>query len=866
MARYYRTASANPMDYMYQLNLPLMQSVLATNEAQVNQEIQQADQIGDLASKFNYLTPDADRARAITEEYTNKVDDLTRAIQQDPMNWRRKKGELKSMARSLEQNYKVGEISKIAGNYARYKELDDYITKREEAGKLSPYEGSVFRQKALESLKEGTSFNPATGQYNLLNAVKPMDTIDIRDRLSKFVDNMKANENLEWDEQAGQYFKKTTQGREYISADRIIQAAMSGAMGDQELQQYLKQRSDFGLMKGVYDAEGKFIMPYNTVANPATDLEKQEIATIQSQINEARKTNPNLANTLQAQLDSKVASLASRQRLEGNRESSLFPVIASLAGEYSYDKVKNGIDLKNNSLYNLGVNLNFQGKQKQLDRAQKDQQFKDRQAQAKQFHDDAMALGWYRAMNPPAKAGSGTKGGTKKDSTKTETNIPTAVGSQDATPWFGDKFYTNQGLSGTLDEGRKQLDDLSGKVKNYQTELVNLLRGRNMDQLTPQERAKVDQLTTGMNNANNLLQDKAAQMDWARQWYGQSVDYALNSPDARKRFGLSEDDIAVYNQFKDDRMAKKLREDINKTADRTYVFPSVHKGSIGWVGKNIIEDDPELLQKRILLTKYEDAKAKIDKAREYYLQQAKSIANQAPMIEFGTEDKKAMNTLLANRTHGLQLFDAKGIEGGNLDLGNQAATFRDGSLQQYIKDHNGEIEWLGISPSMGFDENKTGAVMKVRVKSKDNTKTKVGDIPTNQDFYVTLDPESQQSIGLKYSADKNPEIAALGKQLLDGRNQLIRNRFMDIRNNIDPQTNEYGPAKQVKLPIPGGSLPVKVRSFYRGDGEYDYYVTLMKADGTEVPMKSSGSTNGFFDSVDQFIEDFDKNLQNKQFE
>jgi hypothetical protein len=87
---------------------------------------------------------------------------------------------------------------------------------------------------------------------------------------------------------------------------------------------------------------------------------------------------------------------------------------------------------------------------------------------------------------------------------------------------------------------------------------------------------------------------------------------------------------------------------------------------------------------------------------------------------------------------------------------------------------------------------------------------------------------------------------------------------MDIRNQIDPQTNEYGPAKTVDIPVSGGSIKTVVRSFYRGAGEYDYYVTFKKADGTEVPMKSSSSTNGFFDSIDQFIDDFNTNYQNQK--
>lgn len=856
MARFYKTQSANPMDYVHQLNIPLMQQVIATNEAGVNAEIQQADQLGDLATKFNYLTPDSDRAKAIGDEYSKQIDDLTRSIQQDPMAWRKKKGDIKNLAHGLEQNYKTGEISKISGNYSRYKELDDYITKREEAGKLSPYEGTVFRQKALESIKDGTTYNSGTGQYNLLNAVKPMDTIDVRDRLSKFIDNMKANEQLEWDTQAGQYFKKTTQGREYISPEKIAETAMSGLMGDNELKQYFKQRTDFGLMQGIYDQQGKFINPYNYVMNPASDIEKQQIATLQNQINQAKKTNPNVAANLQQQLDAKVQSLSSRKRLEGNADSSLYPIIASLAGEYSYDKVKTGIDLKNNALYDLGVNLDFQGRQKGMDRAQRDNQFKAKQDQAKTFHDDVLKLGWYKAMNPPVKGGAGTaKGGTSK--TKAEdVPIPTNVGNQSATPWLNDKSYTIGGLSATLDEGKKQLDDLSGKVKGYQTELVNTLRGRSIDQLTPEERAKVDQLQIGLDNANNQLLDKSAQTDWGRQWYMQSLDFAVNNTNPKNGPVLTDKEREIYNQFKGDRSGDGLRKEVEQLEKQSRLTEDLAPNS---TPLSMLAH-----QKKLQLDLYLAAKVKVDKARDFYLDKAKQVSNQAPTIEFGTEDKKAVGALLNNKTHGLQFFNAEGVEGGGLDLGKEAATFRDGSLQKYIADNNGEIDFLGVSPSLGFDNSNTGAVMRVRIKNKDSKKTSVGDISSDKDFYVTLDPETQQTIGLKYSNNSNQEIASLGKQLLSGRDQTIRNKFMDIRNQIDPQTGDYGPTKSVDIPVPGGAVKTLVRSFYRGNGDYDYYVTFKKADGTEVPMKSSGSTNGFFDSIDHFIEDFNTNYQNQQ--
>lgn len=873
MARFYKTQSAAPIEYMYQMNIPLMQQAIAANEAGVNQQIQQAEAVGDLASKFSYLTPDADRARAITQQYDQQVDDLTRAIQENPMEWRKKKGALRDLSRDLQTNYQVGEINKIAGNYAKYKELDDYITKREEAGKLSPYEGSVFRQRALESLSGGTGYDPATGKYNQIKTTKPMDTVDIRERVSKFIDNMKANEQLEWDTQAGQYFKKTTQGREYIDPERIIQAALSGIMGDTELQQYMKQRSDFGLMNGVYDKEGKFIAPYQYVNSPATDIEKQSINTLQNQINEVRRKNPNQAEVLQKQLDEKVAALAQRQKLEGNKESSLFPIISSLASEYSYQKVKQGTDLKNNALYNLGVNLDFQRGQKAADRAQKERFYQGKLGQADQFHKDMMDFKWAELAQKEAaaKAKAAAKPGAK---TKVgEIPLPTVVGEQDADPWRNSNIYTNKGLKDALDNGKKEMDSTSTKVRSYQQEILNTMKGRKIEQLTPDERRKVDALGVQLNAAQDQLQEQAANTNWARQWYMKSLDYALNGHDLTTgKPNLTPEEKELYERFKDDRYANKLREDIRENAER-YGYPTTSGNAASRFMRKLTSSEEEEdigssgmshMDKVRLLEDYDRVQKKVNGIRQLYLDKARTTNQQAPTIEFGKEDAEEMGRIMRNKTHGLNIFDFEGKEGAGIDLGNEAMTFRDGSLNKYLADHKGEIEWLNVSPSMGFGDNKTGAVARVRIKSTDGSSS-VGKIPTDKDFYVTLDPASQQTIGLKYSQSKNPQIAALGNQLLDGRNQQIRNKFIDIRNQVNSAVGEYGPGKDIMLPVPGKNLPVRVRSFDRGGGEYDYYVTLRQEDGSEIPMRSTGRVDGFFDSIDHFISDFNKNLNEKKF-
>ena len=487
MARFYKTASVAPMDYMYQMNIPLMQQAIQANELGVNQEIQSANQLEQLAAKFPYLTPDSQRAAEITSDYAKQVDSITKAIQQDPTNWRKQKTNISNIARNLQQNYATGEISKIAGNYAKYKELDDYITEREKAGKVTPYEGAAFRSKALESLKDGTGFDSKTGIYKQINTVKPIDTINVRDRLQKMIDNKKASGDLKWDEQAGQYILKTTRGYEGVKAEDLIPIMVQGLQGDTELMQYLKQRSDFGLMSGVFDKNGRFINPYVSSPAPINDVEKAQLTALQKQINSLRSTDPAQAERLQQQFDNASARLATRKRIEGNPESSLYPTINSLAGEMSYEKTKEGIDLKNNSLYNLQVTQAFQGKQKALDRALKEDQFQRNMKQKEDFFNKKMLFDKYKFDNPVSKSKTTAKDKTGKDIINPTESV---VGQISVNPFHNDDYYSSTGLSNAIVSGKSNLAKLDSQIGQYDTELQKVLNGRDYHSLSPSERGK----------------------------------------------------------------------------------------------------------------------------------------------------------------------------------------------------------------------------------------------------------------------------------------------------------------------------------------------------------------------------------------
>ena len=88
------------------------------------------------------------------------------------------------MGKDLRENYRTGEISKIAGNYSQYKGVSDYIDKQMEAynkdGKgISADRAKAYKQHFLKNFA-GTQYDASTGQYNMMQAFNPMANIDIR--------------------------------------------------------------------------------------------------------------------------------------------------------------------------------------------------------------------------------------------------------------------------------------------------------------------------------------------------------------------------------------------------------------------------------------------------------------------------------------------------------------------------------------------------------------------------------------------------------------------------------------------------------------------------------------------------------------
>lgn len=366
MARMYKTAGANPLDYMYRINTPLMERVINANDGFIDENMAELGTLDKAATTFPYLQADESRAKAIAEQYSKQIDEATTAIKNDPANWRKQLDPIRGISKELQNSYRVGEISKIAGNYSKYKQVSDTIDEQvKEFGKsgkgISADRAKAYKEYFLKSFTKanpnGTAYDAKTGDYNAINVYDPMANIDIRKQLSDELDKMKANGEVKITDQitgAGEYFNKTTQKWESITPDRILRI-VTDRLNNPQLMNYLKQDSQVGAVTGVFDQDpdspnyGRFINPYSHDKVAINSSEQGIIDGVKKQI--AGTKNNNAKEALQKQLDAYVKQINERTSLNWNKDSYLAPIMRGIVDQYSHETTWSENDLSANSIW-----------------------------------------------------------------------------------------------------------------------------------------------------------------------------------------------------------------------------------------------------------------------------------------------------------------------------------------------------------------------------------------------------------------------------------------------------------------------------------------------------------------------------------
>jgi hypothetical protein len=638
MARFYRTASPRPIDYMYRLNVPLMQDVITANDSYITEQLGIAGKLGELAS-FDHLLNDDQDAIGITKAYEEKVKAVTEAIRKDPANWRKQQGSIDNIKTELINDYKTGPISKMMYNYGTRKKWIDEIDQKVKSGKISEDRAAAYKQFYDKQFNK-TGYDPATGKFNQYSTGPVMEDMDIRKVLSEGLDKLKADGlDTYWEDEAGNgwYFNKVTNQREAVTPEKVLAAAMGRV--DPKLLSYLQNEQKVGLINGVYDEKGKFKMPFSVGKAPLSEEEQAKIDSIQRELN--REKNPKIKEGLQQTLNQLQAQFNSREQLNWDDSTPLSQMLRGITSEYSWSKTKQGNDLSNNSRGSTMFNAQqtWARQTRQLD--QQKQIADANRASAEQRAKDRLEWDKYKWEHPQAKSGTGTK--TKAPESPVNTQVSRFTTNSFEGKYTKDRngldvpLYSVNGLTAEIDRTK---EDISAKRNELKT-LEEILK----DPTNPE-------YTKAVLRKSTLQQELAlneTQLEDRRNVYTAARTTAMDAltPEEKQFF---EQNIKGTSEANEEANIDKLRN----------VYHNLKKQYPPDVSNQNYQENSQVLEARNRLDQAIKVRKKLTQATENKLAEFRTEYIDADAVKPNAQDSEVASQLILSNTSGMQLFDSKG--------------------------------------------------------------------------------------------------------------------------------------------------------------------------------------------------------------
>jgi hypothetical protein len=309
MARFFKTSSAAPIDYMYKLPTEFMVNVQQNTESQIDNVYNSLDLIKDTAN-INTLTADSEQAKSIIDTFNQDIDSLTSRLQKNALDYKKLQPNIRDLSRKLQTEFKNGDLGRIQSNYLAAQNYDKEVEAMVKAGKLTPQEGLAFRSHAYSNYK---GYKNSDGSINTFSGETPMDAIDFNKWADEQLKNLVASGQITWNTKAGQYMVKNEQGQEYKDPNKIFEILSNAAMGDTRLLSYINQRQRMGILNGVINDKGD--------------------------LNLLDPSNPILKNSDGSQSLNILDNTFTR-------------ALRAAMGEHSFIKTKGGTSLSTNALYN----------------------------------------------------------------------------------------------------------------------------------------------------------------------------------------------------------------------------------------------------------------------------------------------------------------------------------------------------------------------------------------------------------------------------------------------------------------------------------------------------------------------------------
>lgn len=261
MARFYKTARPQYLDYMYELPQEAILKAVQVADSGITANATTNEALKGLL-KLNSLKQDQPDANRILSGYENQINTLAQQIQENPLQYRRKSADIGNLQRTIMKDFTSGDAFSIQNNYntrqANYEAMkEDY--------KKNPDKYAYDDLEKLQGQLDNKYTGYKKGMYNV-------------DRLREFVDINdfdKLGKDYEADiiERTGAYkgedgFLYTDETKtKQVDGNQIKQHILEAMSNDKKLNDYYRQQIQLGnLGKNPQESANRYLEMLNETA------------------------------------------------------------------------------------------------------------------------------------------------------------------------------------------------------------------------------------------------------------------------------------------------------------------------------------------------------------------------------------------------------------------------------------------------------------------------------------------------------------------------------------------------------------------------------------------------------------------------
>jgi hypothetical protein len=247
MGRFYKTATPNKIDFMYQVPENMMlKAIDATDQRIAGDEAAIYDLYGKLQASA--LEKDKGRRDELLKGYESKIDELSQKFYENPLLYSNNKGVTRQLAKEIHEDWTRGEISNITGNYNARTE---YIKRYQEEVTKGNVKAADFNNalRYFDSQFGGTNYDKEKGKGNIYGTEDLVARVSVEDIAEKRGKDYVSDLVKTWGAHTdGQYIYKSVDSKETIPYEHILQGVYNSLTNDKDVQDYYNQQVKFGVM------------------------------------------------------------------------------------------------------------------------------------------------------------------------------------------------------------------------------------------------------------------------------------------------------------------------------------------------------------------------------------------------------------------------------------------------------------------------------------------------------------------------------------------------------------------------------------------------------------------------------------------